>query len=67
MISIARFAELGKMADKAAKKGDLATIATINKDEELRSGNMQFVVRGKVCYITELSTLDRTTVESVQQ
>jgi len=53
------------MASRAAKKGDLATVATINKDEELRSANVQFMVRDKDCYMGELDKLDRSTIENV--
>lgn len=65
MIAISRFCELEKTARKAAKRGDLATIATINKDEELRSANVQFMVYDNVCYMAELKQMDRTTIETV--
>ena len=67
MIAISRFCELEKTARKAAKRGDLATIATINKDEELRSANVQFMVYDNVCYMAQLSDCDRTTTETVMK
>lgn len=67
MIAIRRFCELEKTARKAAKKGDLATVATINKDKELRSANVQFMVYDNVCYLAQLSDGDRTTKETVMK
>lgn len=66
-ITPTRLTELAKSANRAAKKGDLQTVATINKDDDLRSANMQFMVRGKVCYVALLNMLDRTTPEKVTQ
>lgn len=66
-IAIKRFVQLSKMADNAAKVGDLKTVALLNADAELRSANFQFMVRGKTCYCSQLDLLDRTTVEALTQ
>lgn len=65
MISVKRFCSLEMTASAAAAMNDLATIATINKDEELRSANVQFMVHDNLCYMAELSQMDRTTPELV--
>jgi hypothetical protein len=51
MIAIPRYLELSKIVEKAARRGDMATIDTINKDDELRSANVQFTVRNKKVYV----------------
>lgn len=57
MIDIRRFTRLAKLADEAAKEDDLATIATINADAELRSVNVQFLVRDKQTWMGLLDQL----------
>lgn len=56
-MAINRFSSLAKMADKAAAEGDLETVATINADKELRSINVQFLVRDGTTWMGALDKL----------
>lgn len=56
MITIKRFCRLEKTAREALEDGDLKTIELINQDEELRSANVQFVIRGDTLYLGLLSS-----------